>query len=407
LSQYELFEPAIPNTSFARVLNSSLKTYRVVHLPTSVGGNSRGLSAQLEKLGIGSETWIFAQNVFNYKCTKAIWTESDNRLLREVRRCLAIVRVALEFDVIHFNSGSSWASPIPKFRSEESGLWIKLQRFHFAMYLELLFFAEISLYRLLRRPLFVHYQGDDARQGDFSRSKFRHSIAQYVDEGYYSPETDALKRRMIRRMSRYCSQVYAVNPDLMHVLGAGARFIPYSHISLDEWQPVYTQLERRPLRIGHAPSHRKVKGTDVILSALEQLAAEGFEYELVLVEGLPNDQARQKYEQIDVLIDQLHAGWYGGLAVEAMALGKPVMVYIREEDLQFIPPEMKADLPVLRVTMETLKADLRRLMQMPRGELHELAQRSRRYVERWHDPLRIAEEIKRDYEEALRARGRI
>lgn len=379
----------------------------MVHLPTSVGGNSRGLSAQLENLGIESETWILQQNVFNYRSTKSIWTEGDSRLRKEVKRCLAIVRVAFRFDVIHFNFGSSWASPIPMFSAEDKGLWIKIKRLRMAIYLEVLFFVEMWLYLLFRRPLFVHYQGDDARQGDFSRANFRHSIAQYVEEDYYTAETDALKRRMIRRMSRYCAQVYAVNPDLMHVLGPGARFIPYSHISLDEWQPVYTQLERRPLRIGHAPSHRKAKGTGIILSALEQLAAEGYVFELELVEGLPNDLARRKYEQIDVLIDQIHAGWYGGLAVEAMALGKPVMVYIRDEDLQFIPPEMKADLPVLRVTMETLKADLRRLMHMPRDELHELAQRGRRYVERWHDPFRIAEEIKRDYEEALRARGRI
>jgi glycosyltransferase involved in cell wall biosynthesis len=381
--------------------------YRVVHLPTSVGGNPTGLSAHLEKLGVSSETWIFSQNVFNYTSTKAIWSETDGAMRREMKRCLAIIRVALRFDVIHFNYGSSWASQIAMFSATDKGWRAKVQRFCAAAYRQLLFFAEIGLYRLLRRSMFVHYQGDDARQGDFSLSNFRHSITQYVDEGYYTAETDALKRRMIRRMSHYCVQVYAVNPDLMHVLGPGARFVPYSHISLDEWSPVYTQLKRRPLRIGHAPSHRKVKGTDLILEALEQLTAEGHEYELMLVEGLPNDQARLKYEQIDVLIDQLHAGWYGGLAVEAMALGKPVMVYIREEDLQFIPPEMKADLPVLRVTMETVKDDLRRLMQMPRDELHALAQRSRRYVERWHDPLRIAGEIKQDYEKALRASGRI
>lgn len=386
---------------------SSVKKYRVVHLPTSVGGNPQCLSNHLRALGLVSEAWIFQQNVFNYASTKTIWAEGDSVVCREMKRCFAIIRVAFGFDVIHFNFGSSWASPIPMFSAADKGFRAKVKRLCVATYLQLLSLVEVGLYRLCRRPMFVHYQGDDARQGDFSGAKFSHSIAQYADEGYYSAETDALKRRMIRRMSRCCAQVYAVNPDLMHVLGSGARFIPYSHISLDEWRPVYTQLERRPLRIGHAPSHRKIKGTDIILAALEELSAEGCEYELELVEGLSNDQARQKYEKIDVLIDQLHAGWYGGLAVEVMALGKPVMVYIRDEDLQFIPAEMNADLPFLRVTMETVKEDLRRLMQMPRDELFALAQRSRSYVERWHDPLRIAQEIKQDYEKALRAKGRI
>jgi hypothetical protein len=265
----------------------------------------------------------------------------------------------------------------------------------------------MSLYRLLRRPLFLHYQGDDARQGDYSLAHFKHSIAQYVNEGYYTSEADAFKRRMIKRMSHKCIQVYAVNPDLLHVLGPSARFIPYSHISLDEWRPVYTQLEQRPLRIGHAPSHRKAKGTDIILATLHELALEGYEFELELIEGLSNEQARQKYEYIDVMIDQLHAGWYGGLAVEAMALGKPVMAYIRDEDLKFIPPQMQVDLPVYRLTIENLKDDLRRILQMPRQELHALAKRSRRFVECWHDPLRIAAEIKQDYEMALKLVGQL
>ena len=80
-----------------------------------------------------------------------------------------------------------------------------------------------------------------------------------------------------------------------------------------------------------------------------------------------------------------------------MALGKPVMVYIRDEDLQFIPAGMKAELPFLRVTMESVKEDLRRLVSMPRNELFALAHRSRRYVERWHDPLKIASALMRLY----------
>lgn len=389
-----------------RKMKPGSRGYRVVHLPTSVGGNPGGLSAHMEQLGVHSETWIFQQNVFNFTSSREIWSKGDGALRREFKRCLAIVRVAFSFDIIHFNYGSGWASPIPMFSNADKGLRAKLKRFCAATYLHLLSFVELGLYRLCRRPMFVHYQGDDARQGDFSLSRFETSIALFTDPGYYSVESDALKRRMILRMSRFCDQVYAVNPDLLHVLTPGARFVPYSHISLDDWKPRYTQLERRPLRIGHAPSHRKVKGTDILLNALAQLRTEGYEYELELIEGLPNDLARQKYEQIDVLIDQLHAGWYGGLAVEAMALGKPVMVYIREGDLQFIPPAMRADLPFLPVAAGTVKEDLRRLVEMPREELFSLAQRSRRYVERWHDPLRIAEEIAQDYERALRARGR-
>lgn len=346
------------------------------------------------------------QNYFEYSTTRTIWGKDDGLLKREWKRWSAILEVACRFDVIHFNYGSSWASPVTSFNAADKSWKVKILRLVAAPYLHMLSLIELNLYRILGRPMFVHYQGDDARQGAASLSKFQHSIAQFVESNYYTPESDALKQRMIRRMTRYCDQVYAVNPDLLHVLGPKAKFIPYSHIFLDDWIPFYTQNQNRPLRIGHAPSHRRVKGTDFILAVLDELAAEGLEFELVLVEGLSNKAARSQYEQIDLLIDQLHAGWYGGLAVEAMALGKPVMAYIREEDLCFIPDGMRTDLPILKTSLETLKYDLRRAITMPRKQLLALAYSSRAYVERWHDPMRIANEIRNDHLKALRARGR-
>ncbi|AOG12760.1 hypothetical protein BSY240_4582 (plasmid) [Agrobacterium sp. RAC06] len=380
-------------------------SYRVAHLPTSVGGNAPSLSRRLNEIGLRSACYIYDVNAFGYKGTVPIWKPEDGSLTRELKRWKAIVRTALFSDVVHFNFGGGWATPVPLARAADRGLARKAKSVLGGIYLQMLSVVELNLYRLFRRPMFVHYQGDDARQGDACLALFTDSIAHHVEPGYYTTETDALKRLMIKRMERYCSVVYSVNPDLMHVLGEGARFIPYCHISLEDWRPVGVTLEQRPLRIGHAPSHRRAKGTDIILAALQALATEGFEFELVLVEGLSNEAARQKYEQVDIMIDQIHAGWYGGLAVELMAMAKPVMVYIREDDLGFIPPEMREDLPFVRTSSASIKEDLRRLLAMPRETLAEIGRKSRGYVETWHDPRRIALEIKADYDNALRRLG--
>jgi len=170
---------------------------------------------------------------------------------------------------------------------------------------------------------------------------------------------------------------------------------------LNEWQPCFTQMETRPLRIGHAPSHRGVKGTELILKALESLEIQGFPFELVLVEGLSNAEAKERYKTVDVLVDQLYAGWYGGLAVEAMALGKPVIAYIRNDDLQFLPMGMREDLPIINAQPGNIQVVLQQVLQMNRSELLQLAKRSRAYVEKWHDPVRIAERIKADIEQAF------
>ena len=74
---------------------------------------------------------------------------------------------------------------------------------------------------------------------------------------------------------------------------------------------------------------------------------------------LSNKEARKRYETADILIDQLLAGWYGGLAVELMALGKPVICYIREDDLKYIPKEMRDELPIINANTLYTQARLR------------------------------------------------
>src|SRR5439155_7816344 len=101
-------------------------------------------------------------------------------------------------------------------------------------------------------------------------------------------------------------------------------------IVLDDWQP--SPVEPGPvLRIAHAPSKRAVKGTETVLAAIASLRARGAPVELDLIEGVPNRQARLRYAAADVVIDQLRVGWYGMLAIESMALAKPVVVHLDEE----------------------------------------------------------------------------
>ena len=87
-----------------------------------------------------------------------------------------------------------------------------------------------------------------------------------------------------------------------------------------------------------------------------------------------------------------------------MALGKPVLVYIRSEDLKFIPSEMAADLPFINVDPNTIGDGIRQLLTMPREELLALAKKSRAYVEKWHNPMKIASELVVDYEAAISKR---
>jgi hypothetical protein len=354
----------------------------------------------MNQLGLKSESWTFVQNHFGYAADKVLFKETDSLLLCELKR-LWFLTYVFRFDVVFFNFGQTLFPQYPaRFINRKSPFVVLVLPFY-RVYADLMQRIELLLLRLLGRVLLVQYQGDDARQGDFSCSHFSIAIARQVGDGYYSAESDVLKRKQIRRLARACNKAYALNPDLLHVLPAKCEFLPYSHVSLDDWLPSFTQLETRPLRIGHAPSHRGVKGTALILDAIGLLKDQGYSFEFVLVEGLCNAEAMERYKTVDVMVDQLFAGWYGGLAVEVMALGKPVVAYIREDDMKFLPPGMVADLPIIRTTPDGIHSVLRSILEMSRTELYALAKRSRAYVERWHNPLVVAQRVKSDIEFAL------
>jgi hypothetical protein len=219
----------------------------------------------------------------------------------------------------------------------------------------------------------------------------------------YSPASDAERRIRVARFERHADLVYYLNPDLAHVLGTRARFLPYAHVDVRTW-PLSEQAGGEPPVVVHAPSDRTVKGTRYLVDAVEQLRGEGLEVELVLVEGLSHTDAVRLYGRADLAVDQLFAGWYGGFAVEAMAAGVPVATYLRSEDFGVLPERMREALPLLDVSPDTLADVLRTWLGPRRHELAALGAQSRRFVERWHDPRAIAAGVAADYEAARLAK---
>jgi hypothetical protein len=277
---------------------------------------------------------------------------------------------------------------VPSFRGRAS-----------AVYARVFEFRDLPLLKRAGKGIVVTYQGNDARQGDYSTEHFEISIAREVTGRYYTSATDRAKRHRIQLVDQYADAIFALNPDLLHVLPPRSEFLPYSAVDIRNWAPVMSRSD--PPLVIHAPTNRAAKGTRFILEAVECLRAEGVRFDFLLVEGLTRNQARAVYERADLLVDQLLAGWYGGLAVELMALGKPVIAYIRREDLARVPVAMRDELPIIEARPDTFLEILRRWLTTDREQLPEVGRRSRAYVERWHDPLVIAKRTKATYEEIL------
>jgi glycosyltransferase involved in cell wall biosynthesis len=157
-------------------------------------------------------------------------------------------------------------------------------------------------------------------------------------------------------------------------------------IDLGDYAPAPPTDNPRPVVI-HAPSSRRRKGTEHVIAACEQLPVE-----LEIVEGLHHDEARRRYARADIVVDQLNAGWYGLFAIEAMALGKPVVTFLHEEAVARTEAAFGTKVPIVGATADTLVERLRPLVE-DAEERGRVGAASRAYVEQVHDADRMADRL--------------
>jgi len=229
--------------------------------------------------------------------------------------------------------------------------------FHFYFGLTLLpKSVQFPLLRALRRKSVFHYLGSDIR----GKSPSELAYGKRAD-GEIVGSYDAV---------RWVPEAHVVPPGL----------------DLRPFTPVPPGDDPRPLVV-HAPSNREKKGTRHVIEACEQLPVE-----LDVVEGVPHDVARERYARADIVVDQLNAGWHGVFALEAMALGKPVVSHLRPDVVERSAEGFGLRVPIVPATKETLVEALRPLVEQP-ALRREIGARSRAYVEQVHDADRVADRL--------------
>jgi hypothetical protein len=350
---------------------------RVLHAPVNVGNHPWVLSRHERALGLRSDLIVSYGTWLKYPADRFLSEAPPTTWASQLRQSLFGLSAALRYDVLHFYFGRSFFS------------WTKDRRLPGA-------FLDARLARLLGRKVFMTLQGCDARLSDRNSERNEITMCHLGRCGAAAvcrQTLDAERRRLIERVLPLCDRVFVLNPDLAHDV-PGATFLPYANVDVEAHVPIRPRTDG-PIRLLHAPSDEAIKGTRFIMEAVERLK-QRWPIELILVRGLPHAEALKLYGQADLVIDQLLAGWYGGFAVEAMALGKPVACYLRDADLMSLPAAMRGDLPLLRVAYPTLERDLELLLQQ-RSRWPEWGEVARAYVLRWHHPRRLAAAMVRAY----------
>jgi glycosyltransferase involved in cell wall biosynthesis len=151
-------------------------------------------------------------------------------------------------------------------------------------------------------------------------------------------------------------------------------------------EPAPPSDRERPVVL-HAPSSRSRKGTEHVVAACAAL-----DVELEIVEGLDHREAFERYRHADVIVDQLNAGWYGVFAIEALALGKPVVTFLHDEAVRRTEEAFGVEVPIVSATKETLADKLRPLVESV-AERQRIGLASRAYAEEVHDLERMTDRL--------------
>jgi glycosyltransferase involved in cell wall biosynthesis len=308
-------------------------------------------------LGVTSHTLVFTRYFVTGAFTYDFSRFCRNRFMKAVVPFLVLPWALLRYDVFHFFA--------------DRGILPSWRRYGLNV-------LELALLRLLGKKLFVYTYGGDVRTRHATQSLGPYNCCLHCPEvGRFCVCDDRRHARNMARLRKYATAVLA--------LGDMAEYTPGSDNTLFFWPVDVASVpyvgargeDVRTVRIVHAPNHRHFKGTDYLLAAVEQLRDEGLAVELTCVEGVPNHEAMKLYAEADIVAEQFLIGWHGYNALEAMALGKPVVCYIRKRDYLLAPEEC----PIVSASPDELKAVLRELVSDP-VRRRVLGERGRAYVEK-------------------------
>ncbi len=346
---------------------------KILHCPTPTGGNSYGMAQGERGIGLDSTVMYYNKTWLDYPCDLNLQLNRSNQLSKYYKAISFFIKALCTYDVFHFNFGISLLS------HPHRGL----------------FGIDLPIYRWIGKKVIVTYNGCDARLQQDCGACQKADIRNKEEGACRIGLNDIEKQKRIRKFRKYADHIFALNPDLLRYLPK-AEFLPYTISDFSKLCPNKRRCTNK-FKIVHAPTSQQVKGTFYIQKAVDRICSEYKDVEFSLIQNVPNAKARLLLQQADVIIDQLLIGWYGGLAVEAMALEIPVICYIHEEDLNFIPPKMRDELPIIKASPNNIYKVLKETIE-DRENLSLTGERSRAYVEKWHDPVKIAKRMKEVYE---------
>lgn len=337
----------------------------IMHGLSEVAGQGIYSVLGLRHLGLDAEMVVWEPNSFVYPYDKRLGIDKKKKWLLPyyaLRLLVFYVYAMFRYNTFHFHYGRS-----------------------------MLLNRDLGFLKLLKKRVVYEFHGSDLRDA--------HRANQILGRSMFaeSPAMEARLKARNRRIFRGVDTLILHDDELIPHLPPEHPdvYVVPLRVDVDSFTPFYPPEETECVRIVHAPSDRSIKGTAFLVEAVERLKKE-YPIELVLVEGMPREKAREIYQTADIIVDQLLIGTYGVFAIEGMALGKPVVTYVMDRMREKLPSE----LPIVSADPETVYEQLKRLV--CDGALrNRLGRQGRIYAETYHNYKTNAKMLEKIYDRSI------
>ncbi|WP_428910837.1 glycosyltransferase [Niallia sp. Krafla_26] len=325
---------------------------KIVHAPTEIAGQMGTLCKELRKNGHHAVGYNCFHTYLNYK--GAIINTDAFEVIREIDFLLK------HTDIFHFHNANTFIQD----------------------------FADLPLLKEKGKKMVMHHWGNDVRTVQMVNKLNPYPLppTYYTDEEIHKQLTDLSQFIDTAIVQDY--EAYSYVKDYYKNV-----FVLPLACNIEDFQVSYPSVKNNKPLIIHAPTNRAFKGSDYIESAINQIQGK-CEFTYQILEKKSHDEALAMYRNADIIIDQLLCGTYGMFSVEAMAMGKPVIAFIRDDVRSKFPDA----LPIVQATPETLAEVLLDLIQNPKRR-HKIGKASRQYVENYHSAERVTNELLNIYKQ--------
>jgi len=330
---------------------------RVLHCPSNISGELWEYAQGLRSLNIDSTVLTFSSHPFGYPSNINLnYLKELNFWKRKWKLSQGFLFLLKNYDIFHFHFGKTLLKKN----------------------------LDLPLLRLMNKKVLMNYWGSEVRLRTIAKQK-----NPYYDLIGHPSISDELKIRNLEKISRYIKTAAVADYELYSYVSPffDRTVILPQAINTQEVHPPTIKYENTVPIVVHAPSKKNIKGTLYIERAVRNLKKR-FKFKFILLYQMKNQEVKRILERADIVVDQLLIGTYGIFSLEAMAMGKPVLCYIREDLIEKYPK----DISIVNANPDTIEIQLEQLLASPNLR-DKIGKQSRKFVEKYHDSLLVAQKL--------------